>query len=353
MSCIFNRLIALSIPCTTVFIFAMEPAKPKDFRPKILKVREITAVEEPQYASFLNHDLMIANAKCAYKVDWKNNAVTKKIFDKEFMISCFPDNTGKNVAISNLSGVKLYDQNGECTWSITSPNNNTMNPSPVFTRSNILYIINATNKKLLSNTGLNCELPKELHDNFYFFKITAHDEKIFCTTSIERATRQILHQITIHKGASISIDSQELPQRPDSDPEDFAAAFAQEHSPMRKIIALYYLGGIHRTPDKWELYNLETKQFITKNPLPWDLLTFHPHNPSWVAGFTHEGYLILYDMDKEKMITTTEKPLGRYIQGSCEPLLTRKIDFSPDGKHIALIVNKKCFMVDLDQDDAK
>jgi hypothetical protein len=120
----------------------------------------------------------------------------------------------------------------------------------------------------------------------------------------------------------------------------------------KDILGLYCLRIDMDTPDTCDFYDLMRQQYVTQKPLLWDLFAFHPQKQSLVAGFTHDGYFILYDTEKDKMVATTKNSLGKYRHGTAYALMLQKIAISPDGQHAAVVVEDKCFVIDLDQDDA-
>ena len=341
---IFARLMPLLVICISSFIMS---AQQDLVAKKILSnVREITAIKQPcRVGFFYNNNLMVANHMNAYVVDPQQNKIIREMnFSDRCPLTCMLDNKRERIVVADLKNAGLYDKKGRVIY---KPVSSTADASYVFAASGILYTMHLQDKQekqlpLVENTrnGLQYELPETVNWSPYAI-IAAHpfEEKIFCT-SHSVVEGQWLNEITIKK-TGLKIDTQRL-AKPHS---SFTIIHAHQHSPTCGIMAFYY-------PDVpgWKLYNRLTQKFITKKPLSGHLLAFHPYIPSLLALLDKDGLLSLYDIDKNMITATTQEPLDtpELIASLNEQL----IDFSRDGNHIAVIVNDRCFVIDLDWNDA-
>jgi WD40 repeat protein len=346
---LFHRLTTLSVICISFFII---PAEHNRIAKKIiLSVREINQIKQPCRVGFsYDNKLIVVDPVSTYLVDPQNNRILSRIVTDRCPLTFLLDSKREQRLTADFKRTALCDKKGKLLWELANYDkqgkivsdlgNNDMQISYVFTASNRLYMMNLQNKTLLSSTGLQFDLPKEVNWSPYA-TIAAHStqEKIFYTSN-SRAEGRILHEITIG-GNSLKIDSQKIAESNNC----FNNVHAHRHSPIRDIIAFYY-------PDipGWKLYNPITRKFIRKKPLLGHLLAFHPRIRSLLAILGRDGFLSLYDIDQKTTIAKTDASLDNpeFIVSFNEQL----IDFSPNGKQVAVIVSDRCFVINLDEDDA-
>jgi len=294
--------------------------------PKQLTIKEITAVENPKRIGFINsHSLMIASETGASIVNWPDNVTIKNIYKSDmFPLQCFLNNKKNAIAVSSPFRVNLYNLEGEKTWAL-----NKQNASIVFTPSDTLYALSGST--LECNTGETFNVPGDAP--FWYGVIAAHPtkEKIFYT-NYEPTSNSVLFTVNLDQDPVVTT-SQELPN-PSNKSDNMT--FAQLHSPCENIIALSY-----PTNETWTLYNPENHTLILED-IRCRTLAFHP-TKSLLAMLTKDGYIELYDFKTKKTISRTTESLGQVP--AWESLNERLIDFSEGGDFLAVIVDKKCFVV--------
>lgn len=295
--------------------------------PNQVIIQEITAIKKPQRIGFINsYSLMIASKKGAFIVNWPDNATIETIYKNNdmFPVYCFLNSKKNAIVTSDPEQVNLYDLEGKITWK-----SNKQNASTVFTPSDKLYTLSGST--LECNTGKTFEVPGDAP--FWYGIISSHPtkEKIFYT-NYKPQSNSILFTVNLDEDPVITT-SQELPN-PSNKSDNMT--FAQLHSPCENIIALSY-----PLNETWTLYNPENNTFILED-IQCRTLAFHP-TKSLLAMLTKDGYIELYDFKIKKTISKTTESLGQVP--AWESVNERVIDFSEEGDFLAVIVDKKCFVI--------
>jgi len=335
---ISNQLIALSLLGMSSLAMAMD----KELVHQSIIVQKIMAIDKPMRVAFLQkkNTLMIAGKNSVHEVNWKDDQETGKIAD-HCLSYCFTNQQRTAVAgsyykdskgVKKLFGVvQLYDAENEAiTWGFPFEGK-PFGPSCAFTPSGKLYVIEG-------DGNIRCSDGKS-----YYFAQAADGYKGIITADNTKEEVIFTRYIDKEKSAlhTMNFDRNNATITTDFVPNDFGKPYAQLHSPISKLTALYY-----GSSNCWILYDRIKKtavQTATKLLQNCCLLTFHPKKESLLAMLTNDGFVEIYDFRKDETISRIHNSIG--IPTSAASVNERLIDFSPDGENIAVIVNERCFVL--------
>lgn len=273
-------------------------------------------------------------------VNWQTNTKESDIFTNNVIYPfCFRNQQRTAIALNNIFQVASYNPDGKKTWEFAKEFS-----ISTFSASNTLYVIDSDGIVHNSKNSNTFSLPADETRGLMYDQPTAHysQERIFftrpCATPAKGTLQSALYTVNIDENGKIALTWKVMPTI--QHPSEYGDLPKPYHSPINDTIAFYY-----PFADQWCLYNPNNNEFIIEdidNGLC-RILAFHPKNSNLLGLLTKDGYGAIYDIAKQTIIMKTEKSLGETTPSNS--FNYQMIDFSEDGKYLAVIAGNQCFVL--------